>query len=194
MTAINRSAQASLVFIQSGALPPAGISPVTRRLRLVATALPARDRAVAPFDRGSDRATAGPRADGDTPWADADSIVIPPTVPVVAVVITVPADLDIDALGHPYALLGPGRSSNCNSCAQRPGRRHCESDFDHVWLSYSEIQIAKCRIAAPPPCVTPAVRAACLLGCEGIVSKRKNSPYRSGRSRDWVKRIWRRRR
>jgi bifunctional non-homologous end joining protein LigD len=28
---------------------------------------------------------------------------------------------------------------------------------------------------------------ACLLGCEGIVSKRKNSRYRSGRSREWVK-------
>src|SRR5262249_27051504 len=28
---------------------------------------------------------------------------------------------------------------------------------------------------------------ACLLGCEGIVSKRKDSRYRSGRSRDWVK-------
>jgi bifunctional non-homologous end joining protein LigD len=28
---------------------------------------------------------------------------------------------------------------------------------------------------------------ACLLGCEGIVSKRKHSRYRSGRSRDWVK-------
>jgi bifunctional non-homologous end joining protein LigD len=28
---------------------------------------------------------------------------------------------------------------------------------------------------------------ACLLGCEGIVSKRKSSRYRSGRSRDWVK-------
>ena len=27
----------------------------------------------------------------------------------------------------------------------------------------------------------------CLLGCEGIVSKRKGSRYRSGRSRDWVK-------
>ena len=37
---------------------------------------------------------------------------------------------------------------------------------------------------------TPDIRAprhACLLGCEGIVSKRKNSRYRSGRSRDWVK-------
>src|SRR5262245_57045439 len=28
---------------------------------------------------------------------------------------------------------------------------------------------------------------ACLLGCEGIVSKRKDSRYRSGRSHDWVK-------
>jgi bifunctional non-homologous end joining protein LigD len=27
---------------------------------------------------------------------------------------------------------------------------------------------------------------ACLLGCEGIVSKRKHSRYRSGRSRDWA--------
>ena len=28
---------------------------------------------------------------------------------------------------------------------------------------------------------------ACALGCAGIVSKRKRSRYRSGRSRDWVK-------
>jgi ATP dependent DNA ligase-like protein len=28
---------------------------------------------------------------------------------------------------------------------------------------------------------------ACLLGCEGIVSKRKDSRYRSGRSHHWVK-------
>ena len=27
---------------------------------------------------------------------------------------------------------------------------------------------------------------ACLLGCEGIVSKRKDSRYRSGRSHHWV--------
>ncbi len=32
-----------------------------------------------------------------------------------------------------------------------------------------------------------AFEHACLLGCEGIVSKRKVSRYRSGRSRDWVK-------
>ena len=30
-------------------------------------------------------------------------------------------------------------------------------------------------------------RAACQLGCEGIVSKRLGSPYRSGRSKYWVK-------
>jgi len=30
-------------------------------------------------------------------------------------------------------------------------------------------------------------RHACKLGLEGIVSKRLGSPYRSGRSRDWVK-------
>ena len=34
----------------------------------------------------------------------------------------------------------------------------------------------------------PAVyRAACQLGCEGIVSKRLGSPYRSGRSKHWIK-------
>jgi hypothetical protein len=30
-------------------------------------------------------------------------------------------------------------------------------------------------------------RHACKLGCEGIVSRRADSPYRSGRSRDWLK-------
>jgi len=30
-------------------------------------------------------------------------------------------------------------------------------------------------------------RAACQLGCEGVVSKRLGSPYRSGRSPNWVK-------
>jgi bifunctional non-homologous end joining protein LigD len=30
-------------------------------------------------------------------------------------------------------------------------------------------------------------REACRLGCEGIVSKRHGSPYRSGRSPRWVK-------
>jgi hypothetical protein len=30
-------------------------------------------------------------------------------------------------------------------------------------------------------------RHACLMGLEGIVSKHKNRPYRSGRSKDWLK-------
>jgi len=30
-------------------------------------------------------------------------------------------------------------------------------------------------------------RHACRLGCEGIVSKRRASPYRSGRTRTWIK-------
>ena len=30
-------------------------------------------------------------------------------------------------------------------------------------------------------------RHACRMGLEGIVSKRKDSPYRSGRSPDWLK-------
>jgi bifunctional non-homologous end joining protein LigD len=30
-------------------------------------------------------------------------------------------------------------------------------------------------------------RQACALGCEGIVSKRRDSPYRSGRSPHWLK-------
>ncbi len=34
----------------------------------------------------------------------------------------------------------------------------------------------------------PTVSAhACKMGLEGIVSKRKDSPYRSGRSPDWLK-------
>jgi bifunctional non-homologous end joining protein LigD len=30
-------------------------------------------------------------------------------------------------------------------------------------------------------------RQACRMGLEGIVSKRLSAPYRSGRSRDWIK-------
>jgi ATP-dependent DNA ligase len=39
-------------------------------------------------------------------------------------------------------------------------------------------------------CVLPVdvvFHHACKLGFEGIVSKRVGSPYRSGRSRDWLK-------
>jgi ATP-dependent DNA ligase len=35
--------------------------------------------------------------------------------------------------------------------------------------------------------VDGAFRHACAMGLEGIVAKRRDRPYRSGRSRDWVK-------
>jgi bifunctional non-homologous end joining protein LigD len=31
------------------------------------------------------------------------------------------------------------------------------------------------------------IQHACKMGLEGIVSKRRDSPYRSGRSSDWIK-------
>jgi ATP-dependent DNA ligase len=37
------------------------------------------------------------------------------------------------------------------------------------------------------PLTEVVFRHACKLGFEGIVSKRLGSPYRSGRSRDWLK-------
>ena len=37
------------------------------------------------------------------------------------------------------------------------------------------------------PNASSRVRAACRLGCEGIVSKRLGSPYGSGRSKYWMK-------
>jgi hypothetical protein len=39
-------------------------------------------------------------------------------------------------------------------------------------------------------CIDPiekVFRRACKLGCEGIVSKRRDAPYRSGRVRTWIK-------
>jgi hypothetical protein len=65
------------------------------RSALVATALPPRDRAVTPFDRGRHHAAALSWADGYAPWANADSGTIAPTIPIVAVV-PVPPDLNID--------------------------------------------------------------------------------------------------
>jgi ATP-dependent DNA ligase len=35
--------------------------------------------------------------------------------------------------------------------------------------------------------IPPGLSCACKLGCEGTVSKRLGSTYRSGRSRQWVK-------
>jgi bifunctional non-homologous end joining protein LigD len=33
----------------------------------------------------------------------------------------------------------------------------------------------------------PAFRRTCRMGLEGIVAKRRDKPYRSGRSPDWIK-------
>src|SRR5438034_2065403 len=91
---------------------------------LVAAALSARDRAVAPFDRGSHHAAALSWADGDAAWANADGGVIAPTIPIVAVgaVVAVPPDLNIDALGH-LEVLGLGRSSRRGNRQHRCGCR-----------------------------------------------------------------------
>jgi hypothetical protein len=62
-------------------------------LPLVATALPPRDRAVTPFDRGRHHAAALSWADRDAPWANADSGTIAPTIPIVAVG-TVPPEIE----------------------------------------------------------------------------------------------------
>src|SRR6266498_1295446 len=103
--------------------------PALLRNVLVAAALPARDRAVAPFDRGSHHAAALSWADGDAAWANADGGVIAPTIPIVAVV-AVPPDLNVDALGH-LEVLGLRRSSGWGSRQHHCDCRQNESDLHH---------------------------------------------------------------
>src|SRR5262249_19934314 len=105
---------------------------------LVATALPARDRAVAPFDRGGHHAAALSWADGDAAWANADGGVIAPTIPIVAVV-AIPPDLYIDALGH-LELLGLGGSSRRGRRQHRGGCRYGKSDLHHPGVLLGLIQ------------------------------------------------------
>jgi hypothetical protein len=98
----------------------------------VADALPARDpAAVVPFDRGSLVVAALSWADGDTAWTDANCGVgvVPPTVPIIAVV-AVPPDLNINALSHLDAF-GFGRGNQGNSRQHRCGCRYGKSDFHH---------------------------------------------------------------
>jgi ATP-dependent DNA ligase len=48
--------------------------------------------------------------------------------------------------------------------------------------------VAQVRGLDPPQADGPTVFAhACKMSLEGIISKRKGSPYRSGRSPDWLK-------
>src|SRR4051812_47290111 len=106
---------------------------------LVADALPPCDpAAVVPLDRGSFVVTAFSGADSDTAWADTNCGVgvVPPAmvsiviVPIVAVVVAVSPNLDIEALGH-LDVLGLGRSDERRGHQDRCGCRHCKSDLHH---------------------------------------------------------------
>ena len=66
-------------------------------------------------------------------------------------------------LAHRGAQAGPGAASEGRRQRHRAQRAHYEADGAIVF------------------------REACTLGCEGIVSKRLGSPYRSGRSKAWLK-------
>src|SRR5919198_3778123 len=121
---------------------------VTRRL--VAAALPARDpAAVLPFNRG--RLHAAALADGDTSWADANcgvAVVVSATVVTIVaipVVVAVPADLNIDALGL-------DRSDERGSRKQRCGCRHGKSDLQHVEvLPGLDLAVQRARMPRVPP-------------------------------------------
>src|SRR6266404_2614929 len=121
--------------------------------RLVAAALPTRDRAtVVPFNRGSLHAAALSWADGDTTWAEANCGVgvVPATVPIVAVV-TVPPDLNIDALGHLDAL-GLSRSVERGSCQRSCRCRHGKSDLHHVGVLLGlNLEAQRARTLRVPP-------------------------------------------
>jgi ATP-dependent DNA ligase len=46
---------------------------------------------------------------------------------------------------------------------------------------------ARAETVTEKPFYRTAFKHACALGCEGIVSKRLGSSYRSGRSEHWIK-------
>jgi bifunctional non-homologous end joining protein LigD len=56
-----------------------------------------------------------------------------------------------------------------------------------IWCLVQRIGHAGLEQFAAAERVLGVFRHACKLGLEGIVSKRKDSPYRSGRSPDWLK-------
>jgi hypothetical protein len=60
---------------------------------------------------------------------------------------------------------------------------HDESPIAHLRIDQDQI-LAFCRLTI---CYVPPDRQACKLGCEGIMSKQLGTPYRSGRSKQWVK-------
>ena len=69
------------------------------------------------------------------------------------------------------------------TCAARPSRNGKEALAQLLRKSSWALQLNE-HIAEPGDVV---FRHACKLSFEGIVSKRLGSPYRSGRSRDWIK-------
>ena len=65
---------------------------------------------------------------------------------------------------------------SCSTCARRRSRRCCSA------------QRQGCGSTSHIEADGPTLFAhACKMGLEGIVSKRKTSTYRSGRSPDWLK-------
>jgi hypothetical protein len=69
------------------------------------------------------------RADPETTWANADRVIMP-TVPIVAVIVTVgaiPPDLNVDALGL-YRSSDRGSRQHCYGC------RHDENDLHHCGI------------------------------------------------------------
>ena len=61
-----------------------------------------------------------------------------------------------------------------------PNTRNPAGDADGVWVGSVGGML-------PNDCGLTVFQHACQLGCEGIVSKRLGSRYRSGRSPDWLK-------
>jgi hypothetical protein len=66
--------------------------------------------------------------------------------------------------------------------AQFIGHRYEPSDLDLQLANFLTQGVDGSELDGPTVFVH-----ACKLGLEGIVSKRKDSPYRSGRSPDWLK-------
>jgi len=116
---------------------------------------------------------------------------------------------------RPRAFQAPWPPVGCDDCKEAPGnrvlyRRHDESiflyAFDLIELNGDDLRSDSLegRKATLEMILAKAgvgirfnehmvgdgevvFRHACKLGLEGIVSKRKNSAYRSGRSPDWLK-------
>ena len=86
-----------------------------------------------------------PWADREAPWADAESVIVPPTI---IVTLAVPADPNIDALGL-------GQISERASCQHQHGCRHDENDLSFgassSWASYEIQRGRKMLVPLAPP-------------------------------------------